>query len=425
MKAKKLVGLAWKNLKQRKLRTFLTILSISIGITTIVAVASLGEGFRGRVRERMEHGFELDVLLVFPGSFTAGLRDGFSSTDMEYIRNLSGVSLVTPLITIPITETINLTTENGTKLGAFTIGGINFGEMVVMFPNRFTLLSGNLPAEGETSAILLGYKAAFINGSQVAEIGDKIFLTILQPNATPPFLRINFSVAGILTRQGTLGITNFDYWAFISLDEAIELIRNKDKPYQLLIVKVSNVSLAEEVAKQIERHFPPYSVSVFVPTSFARQVDIILTLVEMFLIGIGSISLLVAGIGIMNIMMISVIERTREIGILKAIGAKNSTILLMFLAEALLMGVIGGVLGLFTGYFFSYGLANLLSTFIHRPTISGIRTPEVQEIRIIPNFSPLWMIIAFSFSITISLIFGLYPARKAAKLNPVEALRYE
>lgn len=425
MRAKKLIELAWKNLKQRRFRTFLTILSIIIGITTIVAVASLGEGFRGRIKERMESGFELDVLLIFPGSFTAGLREGFSHLDLEYIRNLSGVSLVTPLITIPITETINLTSENGMKLGAFTIGGIDFREMAEIFPNRFIILSGNLPAEDETGAMVLGYKAAFVNESQVANVGEKVFLTIFQPNVTPPFLRLNFSVTGILTKQGTLGITNFDYWAFISIEEAVNLTRNRDKPYQLLIVKVSNVSLAEHVAKQIEQHFPPYSVSVFVPTSFARQVDTVLTLVEMFLVGIGAISLLVAGIGIMNVMMMSVMERTREIGILKAIGAKNSTVLLMFLTEALLMGIIGGLIGLFTGYFFSHGLASLISASIHPPAVTGLRVPEVQRMRIIPSFSPVWMVIAFSFSIAISLVFGIYPARKAAKLNPVEALRYE
>ncbi|MEM4474401.1 MAG: FtsX-like permease family protein, partial [Candidatus Bathyarchaeia archaeon] len=197
------------------------------------------------------------------------------------------------------------------------------------------------------------------------------------------------------------------------------------KPYQIILVKVSNPQKAESVAREIEKHFSPYSVTVFVPTALIRQVDGILNLVQMFLVAIGSISLLVAGVGIMNIMTVAVMERTREIGILKAIGAKNRTVLSMFLAEALLIGVIGGLIGEFTGYLLSYGLATVLANFIQPSGVSIAERPEVHRIEMAPSFSPLWMLIAFIFAIAICIIFGLYPARKAAKLNPVEALRYE
>jgi putative ABC transport system permease protein len=141
---------------------------------------------------------------------------------------------------------------------------------------------------------------------------------------------------------------------------------------------------------------------------------------------IASISLLVAGIGIMNIMTVSVMERTREIGILKAIGAKSRTVLTMFLAEAMLVGLIGGLIGIFTGYGVSYGLAYALSRFIHPQQDTGFQTPEQpQRLTIAPVFAPEWTIAAFAFAIIVCVIFGLYPARKASKLNPVEALRYE
>ena len=147
-------------------------------------------------------------------------------------------------------------------------------------------------------------------------------------------------------------------------------------------------------------------------------------MVEIFLTSIASIALLVAGIGIMNIMTVSVMERTREIGILKAVGAKSRTILTMFLAEATLIGIVGSLIGVPTGY----GLAHVLSYIIARFAAfqpNWVGGPETERATVVPIFSWSWVIIAVIFGITICILFGLYPARKAAKLDPVEALRYE
>jgi len=419
-----MLSMAWMNLKQRKLRTSLTTLGVVIGIMTILAVASLGEGFRGEIKQRMEQGFELNVLIVFPGSFTAGLREGFSQKDIEYIKNVTGVSHATPLITIPLTEEVKLCNETGTKLGAFTIGAVNFTEMMEILPQRFILTKGRFPRENERGKIVLGYKASVVNETIVADVGDNVTLSMpaLPTMSTSNF---NFTVSGVLAKGGTSGITNFDYWAFISIEDALNIITKKDKPYQIILVKVSNVQDADRIAKEIEKHFGSYSVTVFVPTAFTRQVNNILSLVQMFLIAIGSISLIVAGVGIMNIMTVAVMERTREIGILKAVGAKNRTVLGMFLTEALLVGIIGGLIGEFTGCLFSYGLAQILNNFLQPNKTELLERPETQSIKLTPALSITWMIIAFMFAIIICIIFGLYPARKASKLNPVEALRYE
>jgi putative ABC transport system permease protein len=424
MKFSKMLSMAWLNLKERRLRTSLTTLGVVIGIATILSVAFLGEGFRGEVKQRMEQGFELDVLIVFPGSLTAGLREGFSQKDIEYVKNnITGISLVTPLITIPLTEEVRLCNETGTRLGAFTIGAVNFTEMRKMLPQRFNLMNGSFPGENEKGKIVLGYKASIVNETIVAGVGDNV--TLIMP-ASPPLrlLKLNFTVSGVLAKSGTSGITNFDYWAFISIEDAFNIIK-KDKPYQVILVKVSNVQDSERIAKEIERHFGPYSVTIFVPTAFTRQVSNILSLVQMFLVAIGSISLLVAGVGIMNIMTVAVLERTREIGILKAVGAKNRTVLGMFLTEALLIGIIGGLIGEFTGCLLSYTLTQILNNFLQPARTELLERPETQTIKLAPIISPTWMIVAFAFAIAICIIFGLYPARRASKLNPVEALRYE
>ncbi|MEM2971133.1 MAG: FtsX-like permease family protein [Candidatus Bathyarchaeia archaeon] len=421
MKVGEMWGMAWENLKQRKLRTSLTTLGVIIGITTIVAIASLAEGFRGNIRERLEQGFELDVLIVFPGSFITGVLEGFgfSNSTIAEIRDLENVTLVTPLITMP---TANLTNaETGEKLGAFTVGAVNFTEMKNMLPLRFRLLNGTFPEHGENNSIVLGYKASIVNETVVANVGDTVSFSF-------GIYTCNFTVAGILEKGGTSGITNFDYWAFIPIETALEMpqFKNKPNPYQILLVKVSDPKCSEFVAKEIEGLFPPYAISVFVPSALMRQVDNILNIVQMFLVAIGSISLLVAGVGIMNIMTVSVMERTREIGILKAIGMKSRTVLGMFLAEAVLIGVMGGLIGMFAGYGLSHVLAQILSSFIQQRQEKPIaQAPETQRIQLTAVFSPEWTIIAFIFAIIICIIFGLYPARKASKLNPVEALRYE
>ena len=423
MKASKILSIAWDNLKQRKLRTSLTTLGVVIGITTIIAIASLGEGFRLEVRQRMEQGFELDVLIVFPGSFTAGLTGGFSQTDVENITKISNITAVTPLITIPTAELYNMT---DVKLGAFTVGAVNFTEMKEILPLRFRLSNGTFPQPGENQSIVLGYKASKVNETMVAGVGDNVSLIVKSGNYV--VYTGNFTVSGILDKGGTSGITNFDYWAFIPIETALEmrLFKDKPEPYQIILVKVSDPQYAESVGREIENLFPPYSITVFVPSALMRQVYNILNIVQMFLVAIGSISLLVAGVGIMNIMTVAVMERTREIGILKAIGAKSRTVLGMFLAEAVLVGIIGGFIGAFTGYGLSYGLAQILSNFMQpQRQETVLQAPETQRMQISPVFSPEWTIVAFVFAIIVCIIFGLYPARKAAKLNPVEALRYE
>lgn len=426
MKSRKVVGIAFDNLKQRKLRTTLTTLGVVVGITTIIALASLGEGLRVGVRQRLEAGFELNVLIVIPGSFVAGLGQPFTPENVASISQVPGVTLVAPMITLPTAQILKINGTNSTKIGAFTVGAVNFSSMQQMLPQRFRIAEGRFPESDQNDTIVLGYRSAVHDGIKIANVGDNVTLIIPRQLGQVSINR-TLTVSGILQEGGTSGITNFDYWAFIPLKTAVGL-QGGQEAYQIILVQISDPQTGQTIASNIENTFSnPFAISVFVPTSLLQQVDNVLNLIQIFLLGVASISLLVAGIGIMNIMTVSVIERTREVGILKAIGAKSRTILSIFLAEAILIGIIGGAIGILTGYGLSYGLASVLSKLIRPEQQQGnlFQTPGQQPITITPVFSFEWTVAAFFFGVAVCIIFGLYPARKASRLNPVEALRYE
>ena len=428
MRLTKILAMAWESMSQRKLRTFLTTLSVVVGITAIIGLASLGEGFRLEVRERMQTGFELDNLTVIPGSFFAGLsRERFMDEDVEKISEISGVKVATQVMQIG-----NVTLSNGNRtVRAFVATAVNFTEFVQVFPDRFDFEDGKLPEEGRNDTIVIGYKVNYPKENETtpfAVANDNITLTLrmVEKEQFPHSELQNYTyvVAGTLQKRGTPGITNFDYWVFIPLEKAREIYDTQES--DLIFVKVFDLEESETIAEEIEDLFPPFKITILVPLTFIRQVDNILTIVQLFLMAIASISLLVAGIGIMNIMTVSVMERIREIGILKAIGAKSRTILTMFLTEAMLIGVMGGLIGVFMGYGLSYVLAYGLSGLVQPDQQgTGFQSPETQRMTISPVFSMEWTIVAFAFAVIVCIIFGLYPARKAAKLDPVEALRYE
>lgn len=423
MRLKRIFSMAWESMRQRKLRAFLTTLGVVIGITAIIGLASLGEGFRVSITERMEQGFELDVLTVIPGSFFAGGIEKFTDAEVASVRGVSNISVATPVIRAPLSAKLYHEDRNVTALVA---AGINFTEFAgEVFPDRFRFEEGKLPEQIENNTLIIGYKVNHPNETEpaFAHANDSVKMPVLvSVDPFPIFKNYTFSVAGTLEKTGTAGLTSFDYWIFVPLETARKIYGNAA---DLVFVKVPDPELSESVADDIEALFPPYRLTVLVPLSFIQQVNSILNMVEIFLTSIASIALLVAGIGIMNIMTVSVMERTREIGILKAVGAKSRTILTMFLAEATLIGVVGSLIGVPAGYGISHVLSYVLSSFISPQQNIVVQAPEVERAAINPVFSWSWVIIAIIFGIAICILFGLYPARKAAKLDPVEALRYE
>lgn len=428
MRAGQILGMAWLSLKQRKLRTSLTTLGVVIGITAIIALASLGEGFRIAVKQRMEQGFELNVLTVIPGNFVFGLRQPFTNLEIAKVSNISNVITAAPVFQIGNVTLYN--NENGRTTSALVATGVNYTQFWQLFPDRLVFEEGGLPNQSQNNTMIIGYKPNHPNETQIpfARPNDNVTMTVNVPKQPMGYEQkhVNFTVAGTLKKRGTSGLGNYDYWVFIPMETARK-IYGVEEGAQLIFVQVEDPEYSEQVADEIEELFPPFQISVLVPITFIRQVDQILSLIQVFLTTIASISLLVAGIGIMNIMTVSVMERTHEIGIMKAIGARNTTILVIFLSEAVLIGLIGGLVGVPTAYSLSYLVSFVLARYMQQQTggSSFFNGSKDGQTGFSPVFSLEWTIVAIIFAIVICILFGLYPARKAAKLDPVKALRYE
>ncbi|MDD1678326.1 MAG: ABC transporter permease, partial [Methanomicrobiales archaeon] len=207
MKPSKILTIAWDNMKQRRFRTALTTLSVVIGITAIIGIAALGEGFRVGIKDRMQQGFELDVLVILPIG-TAGFRSTFTSAEIINITNIPGVKLVTGMTTFTSGQLLN---QNDTKLNAFTVSTVNFSEMIQALPKRLTPMDGEIPAQGDNDTIVLGYKTCFVNETSepLAHVGENVTLQTYDMT-----INKTYRVAAILQQSGSSALTNFDYWAF-------------------------------------------------------------------------------------------------------------------------------------------------------------------------------------------------------------------
>jgi putative ABC transport system permease protein len=418
MKKKKVLSIAWQNLKQRRLRTTLTTLGVVIGISLIIAVATLSQGFRGTMKEHIEKTFDLDVLTVRPAGITPNGQEktSFAEEDVQKIRQIPEIDVATP-----IRQYLVVTLNNGDRnITAYAVA-VNYTAITKVYPNRLILNEGQFPQSSANNSILLGYNVAYPKNNQTfASYNDNVEA---EWRWTVPE-NYSYYVAGVLRETGISETINLDDCVFISLKMYKEIYQNNQ--FDLVLVKISDPYLSANVATEIENLFQD-QVRVTIPLTYLQQSETIFTILEIFLTAVASISMLVAGIGTMNTMTVSVMERTREIGVLKAIGAKNRTILAIFLTEASLIGVMGGLIGIPIGYLLAYGLGytipSLMPQLSNYPETIQTLLGNQQSLTLTPVFVPIWICGALIFSIAVSLLFGWYPARRAAKLDPVKALR--
>jgi putative ABC transport system permease protein len=399
------IKIALRALRRNKLRTLLTMLGMIIGVGAVIAMVSIGNGAKSQIEAQIAS-MGQNVVLVFSGSFNrGGARSGWGGAgtlnveDAESIqREIPGVTAISP--------------ESRTR-AQIAAGNQNWntsiqGESMDYFDIRqWPLSAGTIFTEQDVR-----------NANKVAVIG-KTIADQLFPGEDPigQIIRVKnvpFIVVGMLIAKG-LSVQGQDQDDLIIMPYTSVMKRvQKVTTLNTIIVQTAKPSLLNPVQQQIiellrQRHkITPGKDDDFTVRNqqeIAEMATAQSNTMTALLTGVAVISLVVGGIGIMNIMLVSVTERTREIGIRMAIGARGRDILFQFLVEAVTLGVIGGIVGIGAGMITS----KVLAAQRNWPAL-------------VP---PEWIVYAFLFSAAVGIFFGFYPARKASKLDPIDALRYE
>ena len=395
-------SIALKNMKKRRLRAFLTLIGILISIATIFVLISLSLGLEATIKEQFET-LGTDKFFIQPkGQFgPPGSATGAELTekDIEVIDKISGVKEVT-------SYTVgNAKIELKDKIRFVAVLGVEPDKLDVAF-GSYEIDEGRFLRKSDTKNVMLGaqYKYNDFLGKSV-ETGDEITINDEK-----------FRVVGIVEK---IGNPTDDRHIYMPIEE-FRLLFNIPERVDWIVVQVTDTNEINDVAERTEDKLQRFrdldndnlDFTILTPEEFLEAFDNILNIITFFLFGVAAISLLVGGINIANTMFTSVIERTKEIGVMKAIGAKNSDILLIFLIEAGLLGLVGGILGVLAGI----GVGNAIEYIAVvqlSTTLLSISTPAYL----------VFGCLAFAFFA--GAVSGLYPAWRATKIKPVDALRYE
>lgn len=385
---------ALRNLKYRQLRSWLTILGIVIGIAAIVGLIQLGEGMDNAINEQFQK-LGINSIRVVPKGFTGPMSgsEGLTESDVKVIEKIPGVDYAESILfkraEVEFSNEIDYMQVTGTP--------ISQSEKVVADLD-LTFESGRRFQQGEMGVVMIGYNIAHEKFDKDVAVRNGLIIEGKK-----------FKVVGIMEKTGTVDDT-----IYMPLDEMRDLFGDKES-VSAIRVKLQDGQDMDDVAKSIENRLERARnddlFEVFTPEQLLSQIGSILTIIQFILVGIAAISLLVGGVGIMNSMYTSVKERTRDIGIMKALGATNGKIAGMFLAEAGMIGSIGGILGIILGNMLAFSVEGIAKQFGF--VLLSIRADYTL------------MLFALLFAFVVGMLSGLLPAVKAAKLVPVEALRYE
>lgn len=394
-----IVRVSVRNLSHQKLRTALTLLGVVIGIAAVVALISLSQGLSRSVEKQLEQLGPNNIFITpsasMSGSFgPTGTAAVLTERDLNEIKKINTVDAAIPVLfkSAPV--------EFNSKTTIVSIIGIPVDEADKYFKDvqSFEVAEGRYPRKGEGSVAVIGSRLHERYDKEI-RIRDKI--DIMGERVT---------VVGIIQPAGN---QQYDFGIFMPIETLRDLTDSKDEITVILVKVTENPKRAAELIekKLADLHNEKNLFAAITTDQLLERINSIFGMMSLVLIGIAGISLLVAGFGIMNTMLMSVIERTRDIGIMKAIGATNHRILMMFLIESGLVGLIGGIFGILLGYGLSFGLSSASLSFIGAS--------------LVVEFDPVLTIGVLLFAMFIGMISGIYPAYRAAKLDPVEALKYE
>ncbi|MAG20459.1 ABC transporter permease [archaeon] len=397
--------LAFKNLRARKLRSWLTMLGIFIGIAAVVSLISLGQGLQDYIAEEFEQ-LGSDKIIIQPktlgppGSATSESLI-LTSKDLDIVKDVRGVKWAVGFLVKQGQATFR------DELGiGFASGSSYKDEKFLNELDFFKIIEGRQLKKGDKFKVVVGYNHAY---DDIWEKPVKIGNTIQIENQ-------DFKVIGIVEK---IGNPIDDAILHIPKETLRELLDVKDEESQIL-VRTEKGFNPEEVADSIERKLrrsrgekeDQETFNVQTSSELLNSFQTIFAVVQGILVGIAAISLLVGGVGIMNTMYTAVLERTKEIGIMKAIGAKNSDVLLLFLLESGILGLVGGIIGVFIGI----GLSKTVEII----AAQALGSPLIQA-----SFPISLLIGALAFSFITGSLSGVFPAIQASKLKPVDALRHE
>ncbi len=413
MTLKNTIKTSIRGLKTNKSRSFLTILGIVIGITAIIMVVSLGQGAQNLILSQIQS-IGSKTIAIVPGRQPTGISDSLSAfsdslknKDVEDLQKKSNVPHLARIMPIVFGAT-SVTREN--KIHATTIFGVNnlFAEIYNIYPE-----TGRLFTDEEISS-----------KANVAIIGSKLRDELFDSDEEALNQKIKVKnetlrVVGILPKKGQFSFISFDDAVITPYTTAQQYIFGI-KYFNRIVVEADSEQNVDETIFDIKillrnnHNITDQAKDDFFIETQAQamaMVSTILNVLTLFLAAIAAISLVVGGVGIMNIMLVSVTERTHEIGLRKAIGATEKNILVQFLTEAVLLTLIGGIVGIILGATFSFLTSVILTRF------AGLNWGF--------TFPVSAALLGMGVSAGVGLIFGIYPARQAAKKDPIEALRYE
>jgi putative ABC transport system permease protein len=416
MKLKRVLLGTLSVLTGNKLRSGLTILGIVIGVAAVIAMLSIGQGAQNSITSSIS---SIGTNLLFVSS---GSRARFGEGGSIQIRNIRPLTLADAQALVDPFQAPSVQAAapilQGGGISAAANGQKTTTTIYGVTPNYF-------PMRNETVAEGTIFSDQQVNiHARVTVIGADLATTLFgrTTNLAGQTLRINgqtFTIIGVLKSKGGTSFGSSDNQAIIPITTARDrVIQTPGNYVDMIYVQATSSSAVTEASAQISnimrlRHHVAIDhedFSVFNQQDLAQTASSIIGVLTIFLGGIAAISLLVGGIGIMNIMLVSVTERTREIGLRKAVGARNRDILIQFLVESLFLSLLGGILGILLGW----GIALIIG-----------QVASASGTSLTPAVSLNAVLLATLFSAAVGLFFGIYPARRAARLEPVEALRYE
>jgi putative ABC transport system permease protein len=429
MKTSDILSYSFSSIRLRKLRAGLTTLGVVIGIAAIVALLSISQGLQDTITVQLQKGLATDTLIVTGGG-SFGIGGGnFGGGDSGFKLLVSDTQTIAGMqdvdTAIAVIQRVGYV-KLGEKIEVGTVVGVDFAKYQDVYSKTFVAENGSIPVNPENDAIVVGSRVIdpWENGTLLSGVNDTVEIIWTDATIRPPANEtFTGRIDAVLKEIGGFGFGGpSDSSIYIPISQAQSFFATNESDMIIVKLKSDDKTVIDSVSEAIRGYFSD-QVTVTSSTAVLGILSSVFSTLELFLGGIAAISLLVAGIGIMNIMIVSLMERTREIGILKALGMKGRTVLLIFLCEAIIIGLMGAAIGIGSGW----ALANIVAIVFSGRSFAGPANQgaATDGLTLTPVLTPMVLLGALVFGIVVSAIFAIYPAWRASKLKPVDALRYE